>query len=188
MRFEMNEHKVYAISVSIFVIVFALYINSSVITSSDSRWSLHTAMSIIKEGNTDLDEYIYGNEKIDYTIQLVNGHYYTIFPIGASIVAVPFVYVIDTIITKFPIVEEYIKSRLTQPPIHISVISVHRGVELFIASIVVALTTVIIFLIAQLFLSKRYSLLITFIFGFCTSSWSVASRALWQHGPSMLML
>lgn len=38
------------------------------------------------------------------------------------------------------------------------------------------------------FLNTRYSLLTVFIFAFCTSAWSTGSRALWQHGPSMLML
>ena len=57
-----------------------------------------------------------------------------------------------------------------------------------IASIFCALTSVVIFLTARLRLPTSYAFIIVFIFAFCTSSWSTSSRALWQHGPSMLML
>ncbi len=66
--------------------------------------------------------------------------------------------------------------------------SVHPVAQEIIASIIVALTAVVIFLIARLSLPVKQSLLAAFIFAFCTSAWSTASRALWQHGPSMLML
>jgi hypothetical protein len=67
--------------------------------------------------------------------------------------------------------------------------SVFETTEKFLASLFVALTAVFIYLIAaKLSNSVNYSLLMVFIFSFCTSTWSTASRGLWQHGPSMLML
>jgi len=41
----------------IFLVVFISHFVSRNVTSFDSAWSIHTAMSIIKEGNTNLDEY-----------------------------------------------------------------------------------------------------------------------------------
>ena len=41
---------------------------------------------------------------------------------------------------------------------------------------------------ANLSLNARYSLTLTCIFAYCTPAWSTVSRALWQHGPSMLLL
>ena len=43
--------------VVVFVVVFTVYITSPIMTPYDSRWSIHTSMSIIHEGNTDLNEY-----------------------------------------------------------------------------------------------------------------------------------
>jgi hypothetical protein len=154
----------------VFLVVFICHYRlSPTITSFDSRWSVHTARSILKEGNTDLDEYYYLFEKnLDYSISRINGHYYTIYPIGASLLALPFVTLLDSA--------------------GIDVINNEGSVQLLVASFIVGLTAVFIYLIGKLSLRREYAMLLTFIFAFCTSAWSTASRALWQHGPSMLML
>src|SRR5207248_2106541 len=62
-------------------------------------------------------------------------------------------------------------------------------VEIFAASGMVAITAVLLYLIARRSrLSAPSALAIALIFAFGTSAWSTASRALWQHAPSMLML
>ena len=134
-------------------------------------------MSIVREGNTDLEEYRGLAEQSDFfAIQDVNGRIYNLFPIGTTIVAVPFVFILDKI----------------DPDLFSSLLfdsGVAWKIEVVIASLVVALTTVFTYLIGQLLTDKkRYALLMAFIFAFCTSAWSTAARALWQHGPSMLML
>ncbi len=138
-------------------------------------------MSIIREHNTNLDEYgelIQGHPG-QYATEVVGGHIYTVCPIGVSLVAVPFVYLVDKVsgrVLHFNL-QEHVKH------------TIPAGIEVFIASFIVALTAVFIYLISDLYFDKRrYSLLMVFIFAFCTSAWSTASRALWQHGPSMLML
>jgi hypothetical protein len=60
-------------------------------------------------------------------------------------------------------------------------------VERFIASALIAFTAVLLFLIAIQFVEARFAWLIALVFAFATSAWSVASRVLWQHGPSMLV-
>lgn len=163
----------------IFLVVFISYFKSEVITSFDSQWSIPTAMSLIKEGNANLDEYHELISRYDYyVIQVFDDHFYTMYPIGVSLIAVPFVFVLDQVLVRLISfnLEDYVKH------------TVPVGIELFIASFIVALTAVGIYLIARLFLNPVLSLLPVFIFAFCTSAWSTASRALWQHGPSMLML
>jgi len=146
---------------------------------SDSVWSVHTAMSIIRQGNTDLDEYqeLTSQTDLEYTLETIGGHTYNSYPLGASIVAVPFVFVIDQLLRVWSFdLNEYIKHN---HPV---------AVESFIACFIVALCATLVYQIARLFLDKRRSLLVVFVFAFCTSAWSTASRALWQQGPSMLML
>lgn len=164
----------------VFLAVLIGHLYSSNTDLSDSVWSIHTAMSIVKQGNIDLDEYseIASETGLEYTLETVGGHTYTTYPIGASIVAVPFVFAADRL--SGPILgldlDEYIKHNHPQ------------RLESFVASFVVALTAVLIYRIARLYLDKPRSLLVVFVFAFCTSAWSTASRALWQQGPSMLML
>lgn len=144
--------------------------------SRDTVWSVYTSLSIVKEGNTDLDEFRPSPED-DYSVARHGDHIYSIFPVGTPIVATPLVFVMD--------------SWFDFAPAGSSGAPIPRlaKADYFIASFITALTAVFIFLIGQLFLKKTgFSLLLVFIFACCTSSWSVASRTLWQHGSSMLML
>jgi hypothetical protein len=60
--------------------------------------------------------------------------------------------------------------------------------ERVIASTLVSLAAVVMFLIASQSLSRPRALLLTLVFALGTSALSTATRALWQHGPSMLFL
>jgi hypothetical protein len=179
MRFKRPGDKL--IVIALFLGVLLVHVSSRNITSTDSIWSIHTAMSVIQEGNTDLDEYqalIAETPNHDYAVEKINGHLYTPYPIGASLVAVPFVWAIDRLSTFVSPVRfaDYIQHARPEET------------ELFLASLIVTLTTVVIYGMARLFLDKKRALILVLVFAFCTSAWSTASRALWQHGPSMLML
>src|SRR5258708_30428169 len=130
-------------------------------------------MSILRKGNIDLDEY--ADWIGDYQAAVrVGNHLYNMYPIGASLLALPFVWLFDTLSGG-----AFADSLYHSWPI---------AQELIIACFIAALGAVVIFHIARLTLSLLPSLLVTFIFAFCTSAWSIFSRALWQHGPCMLML
>lgn len=210
--------------ICVFLIVFIFHVLSLNMTPSDSRWSIHIAMSIIKKGDINLDEYADLIKNESRGIIYENGHFYSYRSIGPSLVALPFVYSIDKtsqiLLNIFPNFKNYLKKQLKQyiekkyttefprfqkyfkryvgikcsslncmiDNMPINIITFHPFIQLIIASCIVAITTVFIYLISCMFLDTRRSLLISFIFAFCTSAWSTASRALWEHGPSMLML
>lgn len=165
-----------------FLAVFVVHVRSSVITSYDSRWSIHTAMSLIREGDTDLDEYEDLVRAAGYlTTERVGDHLYTVVPIAASLLAVPFVFVMDQVSGR--LLGEDLDQRLRREP------ALHERIERFVASVIVALTAALVYLVARLELDRTSpALLVTGAFAFGTSAWSTASRALWQHGPSMLAL
>jgi hypothetical protein len=153
--------------VAVLVTVFSTHVGSPVITPFDSLWTIPTARSIIRHGDTNLDEHRKRIAALGlYQIDLVRGHYYSLFPIGCSILAIPVVAPLDLA-----------QVRLTD-----------GQVEKLVASIVVALTAMLLYLVARRSLATAPALAITFVFAFCTAAWSTASRALWPHGPSMLML
>lgn len=174
----------------IFFFVFAVNICNTNITAWDSRWTIHTAYSMIYERNIDLDEYsnlIQKNE--NYGIWKGSEHVYNYFPIGVSIIALPFVFVAEYIFELVLIINPDIKTNLEEKGFTlINVTNYYYIVEYFIASLIVALCACFCFLIARRFTNVKSALIITFIFAFCTSLWSVAGRALWMHGPLMLFL
>ncbi len=167
------------IALSIFAIVFTVYYNSYIIyAGNDSRWTIPVAMSIIKEGNIDLDEYQANPDMHTwwYLHEDINGHLYNRTPLGASIIAVPFVFLLDwflKICSQFDLA----KYLLGNSPVRI---------EVFVVSSILALTAVMLYLFIKNISARKKAtpLIIVFIFAFCTSNWSVVSRYLWQHGPS----
>ena len=164
----------------IFCTVLLFHGISPIRQSSDSRWTIPTAMSIIAEGNTNLDEY---EDLIEqhrhYNILSIDGHKYARYSIGVPLVAVPFVAARD-VYYRLAFGHGFQKKIEKHLP---------SGYERFIASFLVALTSVLIYLTALRCLgSVTGSLVIVFVFAFCTSAWSTASRGLWQHGPTMLVM
>lgn len=167
------------IPVMVFAVVFAAYLLSPVTASLDSAWHVHTAASIIRQGNTDLDEYRQIIVPGDYRIREIDDHLYNKFPLGVALAAVPVVFVVDvwwTYVRRMDF-SDFIKHSM---PVR---------VEASAASFLVALTALLVYLLGQLLLQNRaQSLVLAAVFAFCTSAWSVASRALWTRGPSMLVL
>ena len=195
---------------SLLLVVFVIYILSPNATSFDSRWVVHTALSIVNEGNTDLDEYLpllerqhfYGIECVSsdgawrFPVReksdCVEGHFYNHYPIGVPALVTPAVAALDFGLRAIQPVLRPITARMKAGPrrdfLLADLVGSSMGVEVLLASLVVGLAALFMYLAAREFLGRSMALLIGFIFAFCTPAWSMASRGLWQHGPSMLML
>jgi len=75
-------------------------------------WSIYTTMSIIKEGNINLNEYkdILGKRNY-YGIQNIDRNLYNKFPIGSSLISIPFIFIIEKYWKLFIIrFNDYLKS------------------------------------------------------------------------------
>jgi hypothetical protein len=164
---------------------------------SDSRWSIPTATSLLDQHNFDLDEYapLVKARGLGFTERVAN-HSYTIYPFGASILAAPAVAVLRPLAaivsTHLPslwtsLVEAQ-RARGCPPAQGEPVIALNSWTEQIIASAIVGLSALLLYAIASEELSLINAAVIALIFAFGTSAWSTASRSLWQHGPSMLML
>ena len=168
----------HAVALALVGLVFVVHVLSPIRTSFDSRWAIHTAVSLAYRGDTDLGEYDdLLREDEYYAIEHRDGREFTRYPIGPSLLAVPVVVVWDLI------------ARLTAKSTAEDLIKQHRAValEVVVASLVVGLTTGIVYSTARL-CGLRLALagVLALVFAFCTPAWSTASRGLWQHGPSML--
>ena len=164
----------------VFIFVWTIHFLSETITVTDSVWVLPLSMSMIKERNTNLDEYKGLMEaRHYYGVENINGHYYYMLPIGTSVLIAPVLKAID-----------YGCKHILYMDLQQTIANGYgNGLELFLASLIVALTSVIIFLIGfEITQSTGQALVAVFVFAFCTSAWSIGSRALWSHTSSMLML
>ncbi len=178
-------------SLSIFIVVYLTHSKSSVINSIDSMWVMHSAHSIVNQGNLNLNEFRKEVRLKDkYGVRKRNNNIYNYFPYGTPLIAAPFVYIFDLapeFFVKFVPLTDDAKEKVAAKGKKLRSLTVRLSLERAIASVIVALTTALIFLIACNFLTTTRAVILSLIFAFTTPAWSVLSRGLWQHGPSVLM-
>lgn len=136
-------------------------------------------VSIIREGNFDLDEFrtLLSTNTRALEVSLIyfggiqeqHGHLVTSYPLGPAILAVPFFWVADQM--------NYLREWHH-----------YRVVGKIAASFMVALSAAFVFLTLRLNVPDRAAWLIALLFGLGTSAWSISSQELWQHGPGTLCL
>lgn len=162
------------LSFYIFAFLLIVFAASPIKLPTDSRWSVHTAMSFVRGHGGDLTEFlpIVEKEKF-YAIEYPDGRPRTRYPIGTSLLAAPAVGLVGILRPDWAIdLSNAIPVRTEQ----------------FIASLIGAATGVVFFWVIFLqFQSAQIALISTVILAFGTSIWSTSTRALWQHGPLVLM-
>lgn len=108
-----------------------------------------------------------------YAFPFIHGHYVSLFPVVTPILVTP-LYTISYILCN--------------------VFAIPFGDKDFFilakssAAFLAALAGVFVYLSGKELFSKRVAILTTFIFAFATSTWSISSQALWQHGTVELLL
>ncbi len=144
----------------------------------DSALYLHTSLSIVREGNTDLDEYPEMLAQVWWPPDQIDGHHYDTAPIGTPVLAVPIVWAVDRAWALFGWgdFQAYLKHNFPS------------DLQSIIAGTIMAFTAVLLYRIGRRWLTRPYAVLLALIFAFGTTAWSVVSRTLWQHGPSLLLL
>jgi Dolichyl-phosphate-mannose-protein mannosyltransferase len=144
--------------------------NYRMLGASDTVPARHLPLSIIREGNFDLDEFRYLHRSPEMKgLTFTHKHYVSSYPIGAAIFAVPFYFV--SAFGRMPG-----NSWFT------------LELEKFAASLIVLTSVIILYFTLLRLASRSAALIISVIYALATSSFSVSSQALWQHGASQLCL
>ncbi|HEV2125076.1 MAG TPA: hypothetical protein VGW38_20190, partial [Chloroflexota bacterium] len=166
----------------LFFAVLTVYLTSPVVTVTDSRLTVPTALSVVREFDLDLDEFqTVAALGPAYDIVERRGHKYGYFPYGPAILAVPPVLALEGL--KVAGLGGGTEALINEDNAW--------AVEVVTASVVTAATAVVLQAIAFLVLSgsqrRRWWLSVgaALVFAFATPAWSTATRALWQHGPTM---
>lgn len=132
-------------------------------------------VSILTNHNLNFD-YLYemvSDSHYAYAFPLINGHYVSLFPIVTPVLITP-VYGIS-----------YLICNASGIPLGLGGVSILAKTA---AAVIAALAGVFFYLVAKEFFSKKVALITTGIFAFATSTWSISSQALWQHGMVELLL
>jgi hypothetical protein len=108
-----------------------------------------------------------------YAFPLVNGHHVSLFPIVTPVLVTPVYFVSYVIYTVFSL------------PFDTTSILILAKTS---ASIIAALSCVFVYLTVKELFSQKTALITVLVYAFATSTWSVSSQALWQHGTVELLL
>lgn len=194
----------------LFASVLLAHALSPISQSADSFWNVPILVSVLSEGNTNLDEFsgllrekhYQGVECVtpEYQVAAPDGaygcpagsHYYYWYPIGTALVTLPLMAAMDAGLHVAGPAAIFLAGGRLGPVWHAfferDYLTAHLQVEVALASVIVALAAALLFLTARVYLGMANSIALALLFAFGTPAWSTASRALWQHGPVMLML
>lgn len=153
--------------------------NGRTIGAGDTRPAAYLPWSLLQEKNFDLDEFpaLYASDRspyplldgIPYYLVSRNGHYLSAYGPGAGVLALP-VYALPIVWGAKP--DDATAMRL----------------EKLAAAIITALSVVFLYWALRGVTARAWALVIVLVYALGTSSLSMSSQALWQHGPSQMFL
>lgn len=144
--------------------------NGRTLGQGDTAPAAYIPLSLVREGNFDLQEmpFLYAPGSWCATFfEQSNGRWVSRFPVGAAIVATPV----------------YLLSGIGHVPANSPFVS---QLEKLSAAIIAVLSVLVVHLSARRLTTPLRALVVSLVYAFATSTFSVSSQALWQHGPSQL--
>jgi len=195
---------------NLFLFVFFVHALTPVSTQGDSRWTIPVALNLIHHGTFDLHENeaevvrseFYGVECVFpdqhrwYPLGSMGecggpARLYALYPASISVLAVPMVVLLEWgLRVASPLLQPF-RERVRSPMIRAFLAGdlEHSTplVEKVVASVFTALAAVVIYHTALALLTPSLALAHAFLFAFGTLAFSLVSRALWHHGPSILL-
>ncbi|MFZ4796075.1 MAG: hypothetical protein ACOYMA_01190 [Bacteroidia bacterium] len=146
-------------------------------TSGDSQLTLLTSQAIIENGNVNLSKYYaqipqdqFSNGTWKFRFNNVKNQIEYIYPIGNSIIAIPFVFIANKLGMNMLIPEH------------------DASLQLLIASLLAMTLLLLNFKLARLFVSDYSALFIALTFTFSTSYISTCGTALWSFNSELIFI
>jgi hypothetical protein len=163
-------------SALLFILTYIVYNTVSRMTmSGDTNPAAFLPLALILHQTVYFDAFVGAGlgPNVAYAFPLVNGHYVSLFPIVTPVLVTP-VYVVSWLLyTVFSI------------PLDSTGIMILAKTS---AAIIAALSCVFVYRAGKELFSKKTALVTALVYAFATSTWSVSSQALWQHGTVELLL
>lgn len=182
--FKLNIDLIYKYKLAVLsIFLFVLYLsNNAYVLSGDAVPAALLPWSILEEHTIYLDGFtgfIFTQWSDHYFVTLEKGHLVSFYPIVTPLLAVPFylpAYVILTL-TGSPVVDFSDSFIFT------------TGYCMKFASITIAVLGAIVlyFLLKRMF-DEKWAYILSLCYGVCTSTWTISSQSLWQHGTAQLLL
>lgn len=184
-----NKGSVRLVSLLVFFLALLIYLaNGESLASMDSFPNSMLALNWLKSGSLHFDNFrnsfLLAKELPYYFTEAPNGHLSSTYPIGTAIVTFP-IYAVFFLCLKLHAAFHH--SNLPDFT-SIEFVSTARFLQKLASAICGALSATLFYQISRMKFGQAIAVLITFVYAFATSAWSINSQGLWQHGSSNLVL
>jgi hypothetical protein len=163
-------------SALLFILTYIVYNTVSRMTmSGDTNPAAFLPLALILHQTVYFDAFVGAGlgPNVAYAFPLMNGHYVSLFPIVTPVLVTPVYCVSWLLYTVFSI------------PFDSTSIMILAKTS---AAIIAALSCVFVYRAGRELFSQKTALVTALVYAFATSTWSVSSQALWQHGTVELLL
>ncbi|MEO8602129.1 MAG: hypothetical protein ABI629_06100 [bacterium] len=161
--------------------LFVVYVaNARLLGAGDSIPTRRLPFSLVRQGNVDLDEFTWQltkRGKPPYYIRFANGHAYSVSTIATALVVAPLYVLPAWWLAANHVDYDDVRARV-----------VEVVMERVAAAALTALSAAFLFVVLRRLTAWRWALALTLVYGLGTSTWSIASQALWPHALAQLTL
>jgi hypothetical protein len=174
-------------SVAVFLVALVVFVLSPVHQFSDGSYSLLVSECLYRQGTFALDRYIQppldpalypGSSagELPYHMVESGGHVYYYFPMGTSILSVPFALLSNAVGMSaiFPEGGYHYREE--------------RRMQFRLAALLMAAFALVVFRLGADLLGRRWAMMVVVAMVLGTQVWSTASRGLWSHSWAILLV
>ncbi|MDX2166381.1 MAG: hypothetical protein SF182_04935 [Deltaproteobacteria bacterium] len=165
----------------IFFALFVLYAcNARMLAPGDSIPTRRLPFSLLREGNLNLDEFSWEMSpkgRLPYYVHPANGHVYSVSTFATAVVIAPLYVLPAWWLARAGVPYDDVRARVVE------VVMEHVS-----AAMLAALSAALLFLLLARLTTRGWALALTLLYALGTSTWSIASQALWPHALSELTL
>lgn len=184
---NLSKRSLYAIELVLLLSLFVIFATSKAHDLADSKYSILVTENLLRDRTFVIDKRAvprvapfmtmgYQKSGYPYQLELVNGNLLYGYPIGSSVLSLPFVALINA---------AGVSARTSQGRYS------ERGdryIQTMLASLLMATLAVTFFRTALLILPVTWSLVLALGGSLSTQIWSTASRVLWSHTWQIFLL
>lgn len=155
-------------------------LNFRMLGVGDSMATRVLPFSVLREGNLNLDEFTWGRRsdgQLPYYVHQWGEHIYAVSTIGTALAITP-LYILPAWWVD--------ANALDYDDVRVRVLFV--VMERISAALLTALSATVLFVVLSRLATRRWAVALTLVYGLGTSTWSIASQALWPHALSELCL
>jgi hypothetical protein len=167
--------------VPLFCALMAIYVaNFRLLGAGDSLPTRLLPFSVLREGNLNLDEFTWEHRhdgRLPYYVHQMGPHIYSVSTIATALVVTPLYVLPAWWLAARGIGYDDVRARV-----------VVVAMERISAAFLTALSACLLYAALRRLASWRWALALTLVYALGTSTWSIASQALWAHALSELCL